>query len=78
MMWALAITLVFIFLLFCAWWMPITLEVYFARHGGNDDGFVSLTYLFGLVRKTHTLKALDTTVTKEGPTLTVHHHSGAT
>lgn len=48
-------------------WAPIVIRVKFVRYGGDDEGVVSIRYLYGLIRWQRNLTELDASVMERGP-----------
>jgi len=77
MIWGVVVLGVVLLLLSMAWFLPVTVEFQFERKNGDDEGFVLVTYLFGLIRIRHNLQAIDAHMTENGPAITVKHQAAA-
>jgi hypothetical protein len=72
-MWWVIVAAIVCILGLIAWTAPVVVQVQFQRIAGDDEGEVSVRYLYGLVRIKRSLSMLNARFTNEGPQLHVHH-----
>lgn len=58
-------------------WLPISVQVLYERRGHDDQGSISMRWLFGLVRLHRRLLVLDTRVDEDGPALHIGQQSSS-
>lgn len=65
-----------VILLLALLWLPVSVRVQYQRKNGDDEGFLSVRWLFGLVHLSRRLTQMDATLTSSGPTIRVTHQTG--